>query len=69
MVKVDSAIGPPTANAIMLLQVHDELVFEVQNSCLENIRGLIKREMESACKLKVPLVVEIGCGANWFDAH
>ena len=53
----------------MLLQVHDELVFDVHNSELEKIQPMIKHEMENAFKLDVPLDVEIGIGKNWLSAH
>ena len=53
----------------MLLQVHDELVFDVHNSELEKIQPMIKQEMENAFKMVVPLVVEIGIGQNWLEAH
>ncbi|MDI1318444.1 DNA polymerase I [Flavobacterium sp.] len=53
----------------MLLQVHDELVFDVHNSELEKIQPMIKHEMENAFKMAVPLDVEIGMGKNWLEAH
>ena len=53
----------------MLLQVHDELVFDVHNSELEKIQPMIKFEMENAFKIEVPLDVEIGIGKNWLEAH
>ena len=53
----------------LLLQVHDELVFEVHDEDLECVRDLVRREMESSASLSVPLVVEIGTGLNWFEAH
>jgi len=53
----------------MLLQVHDELVFDVHNSELERIQPMIKYEMENAFKMAVPLDVEIGLGKNWLEAH
>jgi DNA polymerase-1 len=53
----------------MLLQVHDELVFDVHNSELDKIKPMIKHEMENAFKLDVPLDVEIGVGKNWLEAH
>ena len=53
----------------MLLQVHDELVFDVHNSELEKIQPMIKYEMENAFKLDVPLEVEMGMGKNWLEAH
>lgn len=53
----------------MLLQVHDELVFDVHNSELERIQPMIQHEMENAFKLEVPLVVDLGMGKNWLEAH
>ena len=53
----------------MLLQVHDELVFDVHKSELEQIQPLIKFEMENAFKMDVPLDIEIGIGDNWLEAH
>ncbi len=53
----------------MLLQVHDELVFDVHNSELERIQPMIKAEMENAFKLEVPLVVDLGMGKDWLEAH
>ncbi|GAB6069017.1 DNA polymerase I [Thiomicrorhabdus hydrogeniphila] len=53
----------------MLMQVHDELVFEVAEAELEPVKLEIKRLMESALELKVPLIVEIGEGKNWDEAH
>lgn len=53
----------------MLLQVHDELVFEVKKDELEEVKEIVTDRMENAIKLKVPIVVETGVGDNWFDAH
>ena len=53
----------------MLLQVHDELVFDVHNSEIEKIQPMIKHEMEQAVILSVPLEVEIGIGKDWLEAH
>jgi DNA polymerase I len=53
----------------MLLQVHDELVFDVHNSELETIQPMIKHEMENAFHLAVPLVVDLGMGNDWLEAH
>jgi DNA polymerase-1 len=49
----------------MLLQVHDELVFEAPASELEALQALVKHEMEHAAELSVPLVVDLGAGQNW----
>ncbi|WP_452223934.1 DNA polymerase I [Lacinutrix chionoecetis] len=53
----------------MLLQVHDELVFDVYKPELEDMKALIKTEMENAFKMDVPLDVEVGVGADWLEAH
>lgn len=53
----------------MLLQVHDELVFDVHKDELEIIQPIIKQEMENAFKMVIPLDVEIGLGENWLEAH
>ena len=53
----------------MLLQVHDELVFDVHLSELEKIKPMIKHEMENAFTMAVPLEVEMGVGQNWLEAH
>ncbi|MNR54946.1 DNA polymerase I, thermostable [compost metagenome] len=53
----------------MLLQVHDELVFDVHNDELEKIQPMIKHEMENAFMMSVPLDVELGMGADWLAAH
>ena len=53
----------------MLLQVHDELVFDAEKSELNTLTNMIKTEMEQAYKLQVPLVVDVGIGTNWLEAH
>ena len=53
----------------MLLQVHDELVFEVPEKLVADAQTLIKRTMEHAAAMSVPLVVEVGHGASWEKAH
>jgi DNA polymerase-1 len=55
--------------AQMLLQVHDELVFEVPVAELETVKPLVVHEMEHAIQLDVPIQVEVGAGRNWFEAH
>ena len=52
----------------MLLQVHDELLFEAPPEEAADLAKMVKREMEGACKLSVPLLVDIGHGVNWRDA-
>ena len=53
----------------MILQVHDELLFDVHKSEVETMKQLVKYEMENAMKLDVPLQVEVGFGDNWLEAH
>ena len=53
----------------LLLTVHDELVFEVPESSLEEFSPWVKHEMESAYELAVPLVVDVHAGRSWGDAH
>ena len=52
----------------MILQVHDELVFDIHNNEKDKIRTLVKDGMEKAVKLKVPIKVDIGIGPNWLEA-
>ncbi len=53
----------------MLLQVHDELIFEVKENAVEKVKPIIKNCMENAAQISVPLTVEIGIGKNWGEAH
>jgi DNA polymerase-1 len=53
----------------MILQVHDELIFEVETAELEKLKELVVYEMSNAVKLDVPLMVDAGVGNNWFEAH
>ena len=53
----------------MLLQVHDELVFDVPKTEVETLSAMVKEEMENAFSLEVPLLVEVGIGENWLEAH
>lgn len=53
----------------MLLQVHDELVFDVYNQEKELVKEIVKNTMESAVKLDVPLKVDLEFGKNWLEAH
>ena len=53
----------------MILQVHDELVFDVKNSELDKVKEIVRNKMETAVSLDVPLTVDISYGSNWLDAH
>ncbi|MBT6093986.1 MAG: DNA polymerase I [Rhodospirillaceae bacterium] len=69
MVRLPDALADANSNARMLLQVHDELIFEVPEAELESATALVKGVMEGAAHLDVPLVVDTGHGANWDEAH
>ena len=69
MINLDREIAQKKLNSRMILQVHDELVFECPSEEEEEMRALVKKEMEEVMPLKVPLVVDIGWGDNWNDAH
>ncbi|MEZ4722869.1 MAG: DNA polymerase I [Flavobacteriales bacterium] len=69
MINLDAALKRENVKSRMLLQVHDELVFDAHKSEIELIMPIIRREMENAYKLVVPLVVDINTGNNWLEAH
>ena len=69
MINIHQKLTSEKWQSKMLLQVHDELVFDVHNSELEKIQPMIKHEMENAFKLVVPLDVDLGMGRNWLEAH
>jgi DNA polymerase-1 len=68
MIRINRALRDRKMNAKMLLQVHDELVFEVPVPELDDVTALVRAEMEGAASLSVPLLVEIGTGDNWLEA-
>ena len=59
----------PREDAHMLMQVHDELVFEVREDAVDTVRAAVVERMSGAAQLRVPLLVEAGVGANWDEAH
>jgi DNA polymerase-1 len=67
MIRIHDLMQARALASKMLLQVHDELVFEVEPSELEVVRDLVVHEMEHAAALDVPLVVDVGVGDNWLD--
>ena len=67
MITIDAKLRERKLAAKMLLQVHDELVFEAPPDEVARLQALVRYEMENAAKLSVPLVVDIGVGANWVD--
>ncbi len=68
MIRVNRALASRTLESKLLLQVHDELVFECPPREVDEISTIIKEQMEQAAELSVPLVVDVGAGANWLDA-
>ena len=68
MVRIHRALRDRGLASRMLLQVHDELVFEVPPAEVDAMRELVCREMETVVELRVPLVVDVGVGPNWLDA-
>ncbi len=69
MINIHKKMTEAKYKSKMLLQVHDELVFDVYKPELDELQKLIKTEMENAYTMKVPLDVEIGLGDNWLEAH
>ena len=69
MVKISDKIKLNNFKSKMLVQVHDELIFEIYKPELQKMKELIKKEMESVFTLNVPLTVDIGIGENWHEAH
>ena len=67
MIRIDAALRQRRLNTRMLLQVHDELVFEIPGPELDEAAALVKQEMEHAAELSVPLVVDLGFGDNWLE--
>lgn len=69
MIAVDRALSASKLDAKVVMQVHDELVLEVQTKDVQALTDLLRVEMEQAATLNVPLVVDIGIGNNWDEAH
>jgi DNA polymerase-1 len=69
MIHIRKELQKENLRSRMLLQVHDELLFEVPEPELETVRALVREEMENAVRLDVPLQVDIGDGKNWAEAH
>jgi len=69
MVKIQEEIEKRELKTKMIIQIHDELLFEVPEGELDEAKKLIKEEMEGVMELLVPIVVDIGVGRNWLEAH
>ncbi|MBQ8344318.1 MAG: DNA polymerase I [Clostridia bacterium] len=68
MINVSRALKEAKIDARLILQVHDELIIEANKNCVNEAKEILKREMENAVKLLVPLGAQISVGENWFDA-
>jgi len=69
MIRIDRRIREQEIDARLILQVHDELLFEVSDKEVETLLPVVKKDMEEAMKLDVPLRTAIGYGGNWHEAH
>ncbi len=69
MVAIQKELKKQKLKSKMILQVHDELNFDVLNDELDQVKEIVKNGMENACKLSVPLSVDMGVGINWHEAH
>lgn len=69
MINIHKKLEEKKFQSKMLLQVHDELVFDAYKPELEELKILVKQEMENAYKLRVPLIIDLGVGNNWLEAH
>ena len=65
MIEIQNEMQTRGMKSKMLLQVHDELVFDMHNSEKEELKLVVKKQMEQAVELQVPLIVEMGEGLNW----
>ena len=66
---MDRALKKAGLKAKMVLQIHDELLFDVPRDEVEQVKEIARREMESAMDVGVPLEVSVGVGENWLEAH
>ncbi|HVB28571.1 MAG TPA: DNA polymerase, partial [Terriglobia bacterium] len=69
MIAVHRWLKESGARARMIMQVHDELVFEAEENALDALKHEVTKLMAGAAQLKVPLVVDVGVGNNWDQAH
>ena len=69
MVRVSKALKNAGLKARMVLQIHDELLFDVPRDEVEQVKEIAVREMSGAMDVGVPLEVSVGVGSNWLEAH
>jgi DNA polymerase-1 len=69
MINIHDGIGARGYRSRMILQVHDELIFEVPDDEIEPLKEFVRHEMEGVLRLSVPIKVDIGVGKNWEETH
>ncbi len=69
MIDIFNELNKKNYKSKMILQVHDELIFDIYKPEVDEIKALVKNKMENAIKLSIPLIVDIGIGNNWLEAH
>jgi DNA polymerase-1 len=69
MIRIHQDIIDQKLNSKMTMQVHDELVFDVPKAEIEIMKNIIESRMKNAIDMKVPILVEVGEGSNWLEAH
>ena len=69
MINVSAALRREKIDARLVLQVHDELIVEARSDCADKAAEILKREMENAVVLAVPLIAETAVGGNWLECH
>jgi DNA polymerase-1 len=69
MISIHKKMKKESLKAMMILQVHDELIFEVPKEEIDHVKSMVIREMESALPLSVPIIVDWGVGDSWYEAH
>ena len=69
MIRIHKRIKSEKMKSKLVLQIHDELLFEASKDELDDLQAMVIEEMEGALKLDVPVIVESGVGDSWFEAH
>jgi DNA polymerase I len=69
MIRIQERLKREGRKALMILQIHDELVFETPDAEIEGLTAMVREEMEGAIRLSVPVKADVGVGKNWFEAH
>ncbi|HAX49399.1 MAG TPA: DNA polymerase I, partial [Bacteroidetes bacterium] len=69
MIDIYNEFSKKKLKSKMILQVHDELVFDCEKSELETVKKIVHNKMKNAIKMNVPIEVEMGEGINWYEAH